>query len=232
MEVFIHFFLILRYRHKKITVMIDTDKKFVVAIGRQFGSGGHNIAKKLAEKLGISFYDKELLLEAAKETGLNPDLFEKADEKLPSFYISNISMNIGYYIQPFHPSHSANFYERVNKAICDMIEEIAQKESCVIVGRCADHILRNKEKCISIFISADKDSCAERVMQRTEGLSKSEAIALATKEDKLRAEYYNFYTDKEWGTANSYDLCIDSSKLAEDKVIDILINYIETRLKD
>lgn len=212
--------------------MIKTDKKFIVTIGRQFGSGGHNIAKKLAEKLGIAFYDKELLFEAAKETGLNPDLFEKADEKLPSFYIGNISMNIGYYIQPFHPSHSANYYERVNKAICDIIEDIATKESCIIVGRCADHILRNKENCISIFISADKDSCANRVIQRTNGLSKNEALSLIAKEDKLRAEYYNFYTDKEWGTANSYDLCINSSKLAEDKVIDILINYIETRLRD
>ena len=205
----------------------------IYTIGREFGSGGKEVGEKLAARLGIKLYDKELLQQAAKDSGFCEEIFENHDERPTNSFLYSLVMDTysvsGYSSAPFL---DMPLNHKVFLAQFDTIKKIAERESCVIVGRCADHILRNKEKCISIFISADKDSCAERVMQRTEGLNKSEAIALATKEDKLRAEYYNFYTDKEWGTANSYDLCIDSSKLAEDKVIDILINYIETRLKD
>ena len=90
-------------------------KKYVISVGRQFGSGGHDIGKKLAERLGIKFYDKELLLEAAKEIGANPELFKKNDEKLPSFYINNLSMNLGFYMQPFAASPASSYYDSVQK---------------------------------------------------------------------------------------------------------------------
>lgn len=205
------------------------DKKFTITIGRQFGSGGHDIGKKLAEKLGIKFYDKELLLEAAKEAGLNPALFKKADEKLPSFYLSNLSMNIGFYMHQFSPS--ASYYDSVQKAICDMIRTVAERESCIIVGRCADYLLRDNPRCINIFISASQDACAERIVKRMDGMTIDDAKSLAKKENKLRAEYYNFYTDKEWGHSTSYDLCFDSSRLPEDDIIDIIIEYANRRLK-
>ena len=207
-----------------------TDKKFVITVGRQFGSGGHDIGKKLSEKLGVKFYDKELLLEAAKEAGLNPALFKKADEKLPTFYISNLSMNIGFYMQPFSPS--ASYYDSVQKAICDMIRTVAERESCIIVGRCADYLLRDNPNCINIFISASPEACAKRIVNRTEGITTDDAKNIAKKENKLRAEYYNFYTDKEWGHSTSYDLCLDSSRLPEDDIIDIIIDYTNRRLRN
>ena len=206
-----------------------TDKKFVITVGRLFGSGGHDIGKKLAERLGVRFYDKELLLEAAKEAGLNPALFKKADEKLPSFYLSNLSMNIGFYMHQFSPS--ASYYDSVQKAICDMIRSAAERESCVIVGRCADYLLRENPRCINVFISASADACAARIAKRMEGITIDDAKNLAKKENKLRAEYYNFYTDKEWGHSTSYDLCLDSSRLPENDIIDIIIEYIGRRLK-
>ena len=205
------------------------DKKFVITIGRQFGSGGHDIGKKLAEALSIPFYDKELLLVAAKESGLNPELFKKADEKLPSFYMSSLAINLGYYIQPFDSSPTADYYEKIQEAISDMIAKVADKGSCVIVGRCADYHLRDNKNSINIFICASEDACAERISQR-EGITKEDAINLAKKENKLRAEYYNFYTNKEWSSSGSYDLCIDSSKISEDDIIKIILAYIDIRL--
>ena len=137
---------------KTLTAM----KKYVISVGRQFGSGGHDIGKKLAERLGIKFYDKELLLEAAKEIGANPELFKKNDEKLPSFYINNLSMNLGFYMQPFAASPASSYYDSVQKTVCDTIRAIAERESCVIMGRCADFLLRHNSYCINIFISASQ----------------------------------------------------------------------------
>ncbi|MDY6106307.1 MAG: cytidylate kinase-like family protein [Candidatus Limisoma sp.] len=205
------------------------DKKYVITVGRQFGSGGHDIGRRLAERLGISFYDKELLLEAARQSGMNPELIKKTDERLPSFYIGNLSMSIGYYIQPFHSSASTIYYEAIQSAVRQMIEQLAEKESCVVVGRCADYLLRHNPNCINIFISAPIDDCAERVARRL-SINLSDARDKVEKENKLRADYYNFYTDRQWGQADTYDLCIDSSKISEDAAIDIIIAYAKARL--
>lgn len=207
------------------------DKKFVITIGRQFGSGGHDIGKLLAKKLGIRFYDKELLLKAAEGIGLNHELIQNTDEQLPSFYIGNLSLNLGFYTNPFATSPTATCYDNIQKAVCDTIRKVSQKESCVIVGRCADYLLRDNPRCINIFISASPDACARRIAKRTKGLSLEEAIDFAEKKDKQRADYYNFYTDKTWGHSSSYDLCIDSSRLDEEKIIDLITLYMTSRLK-
>ena len=171
------------------------DKKFIITIGRQFGSGGHDIGKKLAEKLGIKFYDKELLLEAAKEAGLNPALFKKADEKLPSFYLSNLSMNIGFYMHQFSPS--ASYYDSVQKAICDMIRTVAERESCIIVGRCADYLLRDNPRCINIFISASQDACAERIVKRMDGMTIDDIVVFVILDgrEKMDESIFQFRQD-------------------------------------
>lgn len=208
------------------------EKKFVITIGRQFGSGGRCIGRKLAEKLNIKFYDKELLLETAKETGIHPNLVQKSDERLPSFYLGNMSsMNLGFYIHPFSTSPAVSYYDSIQKAVSDMIRTIAARESCIIVGRCADYLLRENPNCINIFISASPEACAQRIISRTEGMTIDDAKALAKKENKLRAEYYNFYTDKQWGHSSSYDLCIDSSRIDEQAAIDLIVQYVESRLK-
>lgn len=208
------------------------EQRFIITIGRQFGSGGLDIAQRLAKRLGVKCYDKELLLEAAEEMGANPELFKKHDEKLPTFYAGNFSINLGSFIQSFSTQPTTSYYDDVQRTICDTLHTIAQRESCVIVGRCADYLLRNHPRCINIFISASASACARRIMKRKEADNEEEAIALAKKSNKLRAEYYNFYTDKEWGYSGSYDLCIDSSKMTEDEVVSLILRYIEMRLND
>ena len=108
---------------------------------------------------------------------------------------------------------------------------MAERSSCVIVGRCADYLLRDNPYCINVFISASPEACAQRIVKRVEGTSIDEAKSLAKKENKLRAEYYNFYTDKEWGHSTSYDICLDSSRLDEAEIIKLIIAYGEARLK-
>lgn len=210
---------------------MNKEDKFVVTIGRQFGSGGHVIGKKLAERLGVQFYDKELLLEAAKELGLNPNILQKTDEKLPPFYVGNLSLTLGFYMQPFS-SPATSYYDNVQKSLCDTIKAVAARESCVIVGRCADYLLRDNPRCFNVFISASPQACAKRIVERTEGISLDDALVQAKKENKLRAEYYNFYTDKEWGHSSSYDLCIDSSRLGIDDSIEIIVYSLQRRLSN
>lgn len=139
-------------------------------------------------------------------------------------------MNLGFYMQPFAASPASSYYDSVQKTVCDTIRAIAERESCVIMGRCADFLLRHNPHCINIFISASQDACAERITKRINGLTINDAKALAKKTNKLRAEYYNFYTDKEWGHSSSYDLCIDSSRLPEEDVINQIISYVNARL--
>lgn len=206
------------------------EKKFILTVGRQFGSGGHEIGEELARRLGVKFYDKELLLEAAKEIGANPELFKKNDEKLPSFYINNLSLNLGFYVQPFAMGAST-YYDSMQKTLCDTIRTIAKRESCVIMGRCADYLLRNEPNCINIFISASQEACAERIANRMDGMTLDDAKALAKKTNRLRAEYYNFYTDKVWGHSTSYDLCVDSSRMPREDLLELVMKYIDVRLK-
>ncbi len=206
-------------------------EKFVITIGRQFGSGGREIGRLVANKLNIKYYDKELLAAAANTSGIKTEFFEESDEVSPStFSSSNIWQNIfGYNIGNFFSIDTFSgdkFYNTQS----EVIEDFANQSSCVIVGRSADYILRNHPCLISVFISASEEACVKRVIERCDCKNKEEALALIEKKNKLRANYYNFYTDKEWGFATSYDLCIDSSKLTSDQVAEIIIEYVKKRI--
>ena len=199
-------------------------KRIVVTLGRQFGSGGRTIGKRLAEELGIEFYDKELIKIAAKESGIADSFFEKADERggakamFGAFSLGGVGMGGTMFFQ-------GNDYlsgESLFKIQSDVIRKIAAEKSCVIVGRCADYILRGDPDCIKIFVCGEERDRIRRIMKYA-GITKvGEARAQMQKADRTRADYYNYYTDKVWGASDSYDLCINSSRFGEEECYQII----------
>lgn len=206
--------------------------KYVITIGRQFGSGGSEIGRIVAQKLGIKYYDKELLAAAAKSSGVNAEFFEASDERSPGFFAgANIwSFNIGYNLGNFFSTEVSFSDDNLYKAQSDTIQNLANESSCVIVGRSADYVLRNHPCLISIFISSSEKECIKRIIARGDSDSEVRAREMAEKKNKLRSNYYNFYTDKEWGNAASYDLCIDSSKITSEQVAEIIVEYVKKRI--
>ncbi len=189
--------------------------KFKITIGRQFGSGGYAVGHKLAELLGIAFYDKELIVLAAKESGLNKAFFEKADER--SSHALSHAFTVGLpYMGMFTPYSDILTNDGLFKLQSDTIRNLANKHACVLVGRCADYILRDDADCLSVFIHSPMPERITRIMERY-NLSKMHAEELIIKTDKERAAYYNYYTNKIWGSALSYNLSIDSSLLGIDE---------------
>ncbi len=211
----------------------NTPRNTVITVGRQFGSGGRIIGRRIAERLGYKFYDKELLAEAAKHSGVSPELFEKQDERTPSFFNGIFSFAMGHIPMAYYTGTSSISDDGIYKAYSDFIHDIAGRQSCVIVGRTSDYILRDHPRCVNIFIHAPIEACIDRIIKRSPDItSHRDARAMAEKMNKLRANYYNFYTDKTWGHATSYDLCLDSSLLPVDDIVDLVIDYINRRFPD
>lgn len=204
------------------------EKRFVVAIGREFGSGGKEIGFALAKQLGIKCYDKELLELAAKDSGLCENIFRLHDEKPTNSFLYSLVMDTysaGYATPGFI---DIPISQKVFLAQFDTIKKLAQKESCVIVGRCADYALEGEVNLASVFISGDTDTKIKRIAERFQ-LSDSKAKDLIIKTDKKRASYYNYYTNKKWGDSSSYDFCINSSKLGIDGSVSLIIEYLKYR---
>lgn len=194
-------------------------KKTVICVGRQFGSGGREIARQLAEYLNYAYYDKELLAQAAKESGYCQDIFKRADEISADPMVFSCCGLIPSYGLFSHSDYLSN--EKLFLLQSETIEKIADKGNAIIVGRCADYILRDREDVISIFISDEKENRIERVMKRSEK-SHSSAYSMIRKTDKMRASYYNFYADRSWGEASNYDLCINRNAFTEEQFIQII----------
>ncbi len=205
---------------------MDSDK-FVIVIGRQYGSLGRVIGKALAERLDISFYDRKLLSQAAEKYGFLPSVFEKADEKKPSILHSMIQYAYG------NPSiqccgdnlSDENIYEKQSS----VIKAIAQEESCVIVGRTADYVLRHHPCMVSVFLHAPVDKRADEIIRRGDAQSHNAAVSLAAKVDKSRKSYYDYYTGRHWGQADNYHLSFDTSILSTDQIISLISAYLECR---
>jgi cytidylate kinase len=207
----------------------DDMNNIILSIGRQFGSGGGEIGKKLADELNISYYDKELLAIAAQESGLCPEVFEKADEQESSGLSYALSLGfspLGMYI----PYDDILSNEKLFLLQSETIRNLATKESCVIIGRCSDYILRDNPDCLSFFIHNTLDNRIKRVMER-ENVSESRAKELISKADKSRAAYYNYYTNKLWGFASSYNFAIDVSILGTDGTVAFIKNLIIRKFK-
>ncbi len=191
----------------------------VITVGRQYGSGGREIGTMLAEKLGIAYYDDMLLKEAAKESGLCEDLFRSFDER-PKSFLYSIAMD-PYSFSMNSVTARGNIEQQVYLATYETIKKLADKGPCVLIGRCADYALKDRQDVINIFITAPLDSRIERVARRND-ISLDEAKDRIKKTDKSRASYYNYYSSKDWGEAKSYDLCIDSSLLGIEGTVALL----------
>ena len=201
--------------------------KIIYTIGREFGSGGKDVGQKLADKLGIAFYDKELLTRAAKESGLCEEIFHMQDEKPTNSFLYSLVMDtysFGGYNSGSYLDMPLN--QKVFLAQFDTIKRIANEESCVIVGRCADYALADSPGCINTFIFASKEYRIQRVMDRL-NLTESNAKDLVNRTDKQRASYYNYYTSKKWGDSRSYDISLNIEKLGIDGCVDLLLSYKE-----
>lgn len=197
----------------------------IYTIGREFGSMGQLVGEKLAERLGIKCYDKELLQHAAKDSGFCEEIFENHDEKPTNSFLYSLVMDTysagSYAAAPFL---DMPLNHKVFLAQFDTIKKIAEQESCVIVGRCADYALANHPDCINIFVRAELDDRIKLISKRLD-ITENKAKDLILKNDKQRASYYNYYTCKKWGDTRSYDLMLNTSKLSVDDCVDMIIDF-------
>lgn len=201
---------------------------FVITVGRQFGSGGRELGKALAEALEIEYYDKELLVESAKLAGVNPEYFEKKDERFPTFLQGLFSFSMGVTPMCYYTGASSISDDGLYKSISDFLLKTSREKSFVVVGRSADYILREHPRCVNIFVHAPMEECVKRITSRNDAIDEAKA-AMAKKTNKWRAEYYNFFTDKEWGNAKSYDLTLDSSLMSMEKNVELIKEYLRLR---
>ena len=199
----------------------------IYTIGREFGSGGREVGEKLAAKLGIKLYDKELLQQAAKDSGFCEEIFENHDEKPTNSFLYSLVMDTysvsGYSAAPFL---DMPLNHKVFLAQFETIKKIAEKESCVIVGRRADYALSDNPDCINIFIHADLDVRIKNV-SRNLNITENKARDIINKTDKQRASYYNYYTSKKWGDSKSYNLSLDAGKLGTDNCVEMILKFRE-----
>lgn len=195
------------------------DKKLIINVGRQFGSGGKLVALALGKKLGIPVYDQELISKAAEQSGFSKELFAKSDEKRNLLALSSFIVDVGRF-------GSADNYVSDNQLFViqsNVIRSIADKGSAIFIGRCADYILRDRP-CLDVFISASDEVRIKRVAERM-GITPEQAESLMQKKDRTRETYYNYFTFGNWGVASNYDLCVDSSVLGIDGTADMIIDF-------
>lgn len=198
----------------------------VITIGRQFGSAGREIGEKVADYFNIKCYDKELLSRAAKESGFCEEMLVNHDERPTSSFLYNLVMDT--YSFGYNASHFVDMpiSHKVFLAQFDAIKKIASEGPCVIVGRCADYALNDRKDCVHIFIYGDEETKVNRIMKRYD-IDAAKAKDMCIKKDKQRQSYYNYYSSKKWGRADSYDLCINSSILGVDGTVKLIVQYVE-----
>ena len=200
----------------------------IITIGRQFGSGGREIGEMVADHFGIKCYDKELLSRAAKESGFCEEMIQNHDERPTNSFLYNLVMDtysFGYNSSSFVDMPISH---KVFLAQFDTIKKIAQEGPCVIVGRCADYALSDFPNVLNLFITADEECKIKRIKERFEDIATDDkAREMMNKKDKQRQSYYNYYSSKKWGRADSYDLCINSSILGIDGTVKFITQYIE-----
>lgn len=206
------------------------DKKVVITIARQYGSGGRTIGEMLSKDMGIHYYDKELIKLASEDSGINERLFVNADEKIKMTKLFKMVKNV--YNGQLIPPESDDFVSDNNlfNYQAKVIKQLAEEESCVIIGRCADYVLKDYDNVLSVFIHAPKDYCMEQAAKKV-SMPPRELEKYITKTDKRRAEYYKFYTGREWTDARNYDLCLDSSKLGFERCVEEIQAYIKVRFR-
>lgn len=200
--------------------------KTIITIARQYGSAGIDIGQKLAEQYGIKCYDKELVNRVAKESGFCEEIIHKEDERPTSSFLYNLVMDT--YSFGYNTSHFVDMpiSQKIFLAQFDTIKKLASEGPCIIVGRCADYALEDRSDVVNIFIYANEADKIKYVMEHN-NLSEKEARDMIIKMDKQRQSYYNYYTSKKWGRADTYHLCINSSVLGIDGTVKLITQFID-----
>lgn len=206
-------------------------ENFIITIARGYGSGGRTIGMKLAQELGISYYDRELLRLASHESGINEALFAGADEKLKNTLLFKIAKNV--YTGEDIPADTDDVIsnDRLFHYQAKVLKELAEKESFVVIGRCADFILRDYPRLLRVYVHAPFEDCVASEASRSSlTLPEIEKFIRAT--DKHRAEYYRYYTGREWNDARNYDLCLNSSAIGKERCVAVIRDYMKLKFDE
>ena len=195
----------------------------VITISRQFGSGGHEVGEKLARQQDVPFYDKALIAMAAKQSGLSEEVFANADEKATSSLLYSMVMGSYSFGARVPGINEMPINDKLFIIQSDIIKKAAADGPCVIIGRCADYILREHENCLNVFVHASKEERVRRSIAKKD-CEERKASDFVTKKDKQRANYYNFYSNKRWDDLQNYDITIDTSRFTVDEAVDILMD--------
>ena len=195
----------------------------VITISRQFGSGGHEVGEKLARQLDVPFYDKALIAMAAKQSGLSEEVFANADEKATSSLLYSMVMGSYSFGARVPGINEMPINDKLFIIHSDIIKKAAADGPCVIIGRCADYILREHENCLNVFVHASKEERVRRSIAKKD-CEERKASDFVTKKDKQRANYYNFYSNKRWDDLQNYDITLDTSRFTVDEAVDILMD--------
>jgi cytidylate kinase len=198
----------------------------IITISRQYGSGGREIGKKLADNYGIPFYDNELITRAAKETGFSIAAFENAENKATNSLLYSIAMGMNAYGSQELGFSQLSLDDQLYLAQSEVIQKVAEEGPCVIVGRCADYVLKDKPGVVNLFIWADLKFRLKRVMEY-DGLTEAKAAERIQKIDKSRANYYNYHSSEKWGKSINYHLSIKSDFVGMDQCVDCIKTYID-----
>lgn len=205
-------------------------ERLVLAITRTCGSGGTTICKMLAEHYGFNLYDKNLLRLASEDSGISAELFYNADEAVKNTLLYRVSKKV--YNGELIPPESDNFTSDINlfNYQAKILRELAEEESYIVIGRCADYILRDRKNMISIYLSSDEDSCIAHEMERLV-CNQKKAKKYITKTNRFRSDYYTYHTGRKWRNSDNYDLCLNTGKLGYEETCEIIKDYVSLRLK-
>ena len=201
-------------------------KKKIVTISRQYGSGGRYIGENLAKAMGVPCYDEKLIDMVAKESGFAQSFVAEKGERMTGSLLFNIASSLSFANNIFSTNNGVTLQDEIYFTQNRIIKELADKGPCVIVGRCADYILREREDCLNVFIFADNESKIERA-EKYFNITREEAPAVLKKKDKARANHYKYYTDQEWGMASNYDLCLNSGLIGIEGCVKAIQQVLE-----
>lgn len=197
------------------------NSNLVITIGREFGSGGREIARKVAEKLGVKMYDKELIALIAKNSGMSEDVLHEVDETAVNSFLYALSSGAFAGAPIIGGTSNLPITDKAFINCSQIIKELAEKESCVIVGRCAESILKDRENILTVFIHADLSQRINRICEH-ENISREDAATVIKRADKKRASYHNYYSETRWGARSAYDICINS-RVGTEVAADIIV---------
>ena len=207
---------------------MSEDKKLVISIARSYGSGGLTLAKKLGKELGLPVYDREILRMASDQSGINEELFGQVDETVRKIFLSTKGKYKGLPLTPEYAAFTSD--DNLFELQADVIKRIANTQSCIFVGRCADYILRDRDYVLSLFFYASEEDCLARLRKQVSGTDE-ELLKRMHDIDKHRADYYKYYTGRDWNDARNYDFCLDTGVMDYDKLIEVVKSYIEIKNK-